>query len=526
MGGRTDERFQSPALQREAMEEWAQRRFGEEHRWVEWFEDLDQTGSSIDRPSLNAARECAEAHGAHIIVYNLSRFSRSVPEGLTALATLERSNVQVLSASENSDPTTPEVELSLTMYMAMNQFQVRRLRDSWRNTIQSNRSAGWWHGVAPYGYRRLTIEEREKAPRVSGVIVIDEIPAAHVREMFRRFLAGTSAFAIGRDGVKLGWFQRVGTAEAILSNPAYAGMVGIGERAPAISKKTGQPLRDSNGRVKHFPKPGSVRYHQGRHEPIVSQRDFVLARKLRRLTRTQKPYQPIQMRWSSAGRTECANCSRNLGFHDKSKQTGVADAFYLICANRDCTAKPGSVRVAELEHLLAEAVTALALQVRNVSDEMQLRMSATESSSREMRRKLDASIANLRIKRARISAVVLSETWGEADISESEAKEALKLVRDELLSAEGQLAQLGPDAPNQGRLTGLRSSTASLAELWPALTLAERVAALEAIGAVVRIKPSRKRADTLSGRVVIAVPFVPSQDADGPHGIGWTENPP
>jgi len=204
----------------------------------------------------------------------------------------------------------------------------------------------------------------------------------------------------------------------------------------------------------------------------------------------------------------------------------VADAFYLICANRDCTARPGSVRVAELEHLLAEAVTALALQVRNVSDEMKLRMSATESSSREMRRKLDASIANLRTKRARISAVVLSETWGEADISESEAKEALKLVRDELLSAEGQLAQLGPDAPNPDRLTGLRSSTASLAELWPALSLAERVAALEAIGAVVRIKPSRKRADTLSGRVVIAVPFVPSQEADGPHGIEWTENPP
>src|SRR5688572_18796704 len=89
VAGRTDERFQSPELQREVMERWALLRYGQRgHKWLSWFTDLDRSGVSIDRPALNDARDLAIANRAAIVVFDIARYSRSVPEGLTALERL------------------------------------------------------------------------------------------------------------------------------------------------------------------------------------------------------------------------------------------------------------------------------------------------------------------------------------------------------------------------------------------------------------------------------------------------------
>ncbi|MBA3604908.1 MAG: recombinase family protein [Acidimicrobiia bacterium] len=73
----------------------------------------------------------------------MTRYSRSVPEGLSALERLAADDVRVLSASEDLDATTSEGELSLTMLLAMSQYQVRRIGASWRNVIERNKRDGW-----------------------------------------------------------------------------------------------------------------------------------------------------------------------------------------------------------------------------------------------------------------------------------------------------------------------------------------------------------------------------------------------
>ena len=109
VAGRLDERFQSPALQREVMERWATLCYGKNgHRWLDWLTDLDRSDVTIDRPALNKARDLAVAERASIVVYDLTRYSRSVPEGLSALERLAADDVRVLSASEDLDATTPE----------------------------------------------------------------------------------------------------------------------------------------------------------------------------------------------------------------------------------------------------------------------------------------------------------------------------------------------------------------------------------------------------------------------------------
>lgn len=50
------EAFQSPGVQREAMERWAAAKFGRNgYKWLKWFTDLDSSGSSIQRPLTEVA---------------------------------------------------------------------------------------------------------------------------------------------------------------------------------------------------------------------------------------------------------------------------------------------------------------------------------------------------------------------------------------------------------------------------------------------------------------------------------------
>lgn len=201
------------------MERWALLRHGKRgHKWLAWFTDLDRSGVSIDRPALNDARDLAVEHRAAIVVFDLATYSRLVPEGLSALERLAAEEVTVISASEDLDATPPEGELSPTMFLAMSQYQVRRIGASWRNVIDRNKREGWWHGVVPYGYRRPTAKEAAEIGRRAGVIVPDETTAPHVRELSRRYLEGESWYALGILAVERGWFSRRATAKDILTN--------------------------------------------------------------------------------------------------------------------------------------------------------------------------------------------------------------------------------------------------------------------------------------------------------------------
>lgn len=515
VAGRKDERFKSPELQQEVLHRWAEARYGDGgYEWVGWFKELDRTGMSIDRPGLNEARALAVAEQADIVVYDLARYSRSVPEGLSVLQTLQEAGVQVLSASEDLDASTPDGELSLTLFLAMSQHYTRRISTSWRRAIDENRREGWWHGRVPYGYRCPTKAEAAKLGRSSGVIVPDKQAAKHVQEIFRRFLAGESIYAIGRYGRLNGWFKKDGTARVIVSNPVYAGMVRSVETAPARSKKTGSLLRDNHGRVRNLAKPGSERYFRGQHTPLVSAKDVVRARK--RLEREARPAapRPLLPRWSAAGRTRCYSCGRTLAFHDKSASLDLADGLYLACPNRDCRARPGSVKVAEFELALAAAIKALPFQVEDMAKELRARQAAQRATNAESRAQVKYQRDKVKSRIATVSAAILTGEFEDLGVSEAEARLALGQLRAELARRDEQLESLGPTLELLDDFDIVPSQTVALADLWDKMTITERVAALEALGAVVKIKPSRKHNDSLDGRLVITLPFDPTAEFD------------
>jgi DNA invertase Pin-like site-specific DNA recombinase len=509
VAGRTDERFKSPDLQREVLRRWATAMYGQDHTWVGWFEDLDRTGTNLDRPALNDARALAVAEQADIVVYDLARFTRTVPEGLTELSKLADAGVQVLSATEQIDTSTPDGELSLTLVMALNRLMARRMSQSWQRTIQANREAGWWHGRIPYGYRRPTEAEVRRIGRSAGVIVPDAVTKKHVQEVFRRYLAGEVPHSIGRYGVAKGWFRKPERAREILGNPVYAGFVPHVRTEPARAKKDGRLLYDKNGRVRVQRVPGSERYYFGKHTPIIEPRQFARAR--RRLRKSAKP-RPITTgpRWSAAGLTKCFSCGRNLAFHDKSESTTKAPGTYLLCMNQACDDRPGSVRVEDLERRLAAIIDQLPLQVRSVADELRAREEAQRASEGDQRRSLEAERQKLRSRVSRLVTVVVTGEYEELGLTKDEAELALADLRKESAQLERKLEALGPELSASGELEALEDGTRGLAQLWPQMLVAERVQALEALGAVIKIRPARRRADSLDGRIVLSLPFDPA----------------
>jgi len=516
VAGRKDERFQSPELQREVMERWALLRYGNRgHKWLAWFTDLDRSGVSIDRPALNDARDLAVEHRAAIVVFDIARYSRSVPEGLSALERLAAEDVRVISASEDLDATTPEGELSLTMFLAMSQYQVRRIGASWRNVIHRNKREGWWHGVVPYGYRRPTAKEAAAIGRRAGVIVPDRQAAAHVRELFRRYLDGESLYALGLLGVERGWFSREGTARDILTNAAYAGMITMAETRVQRYRRgprKGEVRRDNHGRPLRDRVPGTEKHYRGRHEPLVSAKDFVRVR--RRMTAEARPAYERHptARWSAAGITKCGGCGRALNFHDKSAI--AEDGRYLICGNRRCTAKVGSVRVSELEEVLADAVADLASGLRTQARERATRALRVERRGRGGDR--DALVSRRTKLNAAIAKAAASRLLADVDdaLSTEEIDAALTVLRSELQQIEAKLVPGEElDRASRHELETALDRAEDLASLWPDMTNDERVEALRSLGVIVVIAPAPARRSPVEGRVTLRVPWLPEQQA-------------
>src|SRR5215210_3194791 len=80
VGKRKGPSFISPVVQREAIEEWAERS-GVELLHV--YEEFDESGSRADRPLLAAAIERVEREISDgLVVWRVDRFGRSLLDGL------------------------------------------------------------------------------------------------------------------------------------------------------------------------------------------------------------------------------------------------------------------------------------------------------------------------------------------------------------------------------------------------------------------------------------------------------------
>jgi DNA invertase Pin-like site-specific DNA recombinase len=152
VGGREGDSFISPNVQEEKCRALAKAR-GLKVGQV--FTDLDRSGGKMDRPEFKKALariESGESGG--IIVARIDRFARTLLGGLKAIENINDAGGVVLTADGEFDTSTATGELVLSIMLSLAQFELRRIREGWKDAQDRARARGVHIGKARMGYTR------------------------------------------------------------------------------------------------------------------------------------------------------------------------------------------------------------------------------------------------------------------------------------------------------------------------------------------------------------------------------------
>jgi DNA invertase Pin-like site-specific DNA recombinase len=217
LGGRGEENL-STEEQRKRIEGYCQ---AHGHSVGEWFVETDESGGKSERPVWQRALARVEAgESGGVICAKLDRFARSAADGLAAVRRIEQAGGTFVSVAENFDSSSPYGRFTMTIFLALAELELGRIRDGWA-LAQSAAVARGVHISArvPAGYLR----------NGDGRLEPDPASSAHVREVFlRRAQGGSWQQLVGYLNFEQvptfsGGQWTPGSVRAIVSNPVYKG---------------------------------------------------------------------------------------------------------------------------------------------------------------------------------------------------------------------------------------------------------------------------------------------------------------
>jgi len=205
---------------------------------------------------------------------------------------LKEKGIAVRFERENIDSTSEDGELLLTLLASFAQEESRSIGDNIRWGVRRRFAQGFPNGhKAPYGY---TWD--------GEMFCIVEVEGEIVKEIFRRYLAGESAYAIAKSLAGRGVTGRQGrpieqtTVKDILSNCSYTGTMAL------------QKNYIGEGHIRKRNKGELPMYLvDGVFEPLVSKTDFDKAQETRRL-RAKRAVNRNPVLLPFSGMVKCGCC--------------------------------------------------------------------------------------------------------------------------------------------------------------------------------------------------------------------------
>lgn len=150
--GRDGESFLSPDFQREIIQADADR-YGYVIR--QWHDETDSvSGKTTNRKGLKAAMDaCLSGESNGIVVAKVDRFSRNLPEGLSAIRKLHDEGKHFVAVQDGvrGNSSRGPAKALLTLLLMFAEWQLESVTDGWRSTTESCIERGVAI-QAPYGY--------------------------------------------------------------------------------------------------------------------------------------------------------------------------------------------------------------------------------------------------------------------------------------------------------------------------------------------------------------------------------------
>ena len=337
--------------------------------------DDGYSGSNFERPAFKLMLEDIKKGIVDcVVVKDLSRFGREyIDSGRYIERLFPALGVRFIAINDNYDSLggkSQADEIIIPFKNLINDAYCRDISVKIRSHLEVKRKNGEFIGsFAPYGYRK---DENDR-----NSLVIDPVAAGIVRDIFRMKLHGLSQDAIA---------SRLNAA-GVLSPMEYKGATGsryqtsfkTGDRAAWSSVTVRRVLENElyignlvqgrqttpNHKVKKTvlkPEKDWVRIEKN-HEPIISDRDFSIVRRLlgmdTRISPDQTEVYPL------AGLVVCAGCGAAMV--RKNAYAGGKKYQYYVCSHNKETKQCGSHRVA-VDTLEETVLQLLKVQIGNVLD--------------------------------------------------------------------------------------------------------------------------------------------------------------
>lgn len=450
--GRSDERFLSPEIQRDAIDRARGR--GPASRVVDEWRDIDVSTARVkaaDRPGLQAALAAAKAgHIDRLWVLTLDRFDRDTA-ALRTFDDVSAAGVELWAEAGRIDVDTAEGYLSTTMQLAIARYQRDRIGKAWKQTHEHRVARGLPHSGKPkWGYQ-YDLEQRLHLP--------DPATGPVLADLYARYTAGETVYALVR------WLndQDVVTLEG---NP--------------WSDRSLRRMLDSGFAAGLIPFRGDL--HPGAHTPVITGEQWQAFQAARAARRTSTNTERSQYLLSGLVRCACGS-SMTAGQYGARREPK-----YRCKAAKESGRHPGGYVMAHyVEGEVLAWVTRLARDVDAATDAASLAMVRAE------RRRDDAGLLEAEV-------VALDEQLLTATrhlVSGVVDERAYELLRADSESRradlQGRVEQARTDAtraaiPDPGRVA------ASLLATWDLRSVPLRRAALASLIDRVVVTPGRPRA--------------------------------
>lgn len=301
----------------------------------EMFIDPGFSGGSLERPALRSLIESVKrGKFGTVVVYKLDRLSRSQKDTLYLIEDVfNKYGVSFVSVCENFDTGTPFGKAMIGILSVFAQLEKDQITERFTMGRIGRAKSGLFHGGgnAPTGY-----------DYADGHLIINELQAMQVREVFERFENGESVHSIQRSMSKKygGWGNHT-LVYNVLKNSIYIGKV----------------------------KFNGVEY-DGEHTPIIDAERFYRIQTLlnsRNIPDAQKT--PFRAGFLLSGLVYCGNCgARYHGNHGcyKCYSRAKSDKKYII--DPDC--KNPNLKIKELDEFVIKEISKAALNPEAIIEDV------------------------------------------------------------------------------------------------------------------------------------------------------------
>ncbi len=336
-----EQEYNSLDAQRDAGEAYIKSQQGEGWECLpNRYDDGGFTGANMERPALRRLLNDIEASRVDcVVVYKVDRLSRSLLDFARIMEAFDRRKVAFVSVTQAFNTASSMGRLILNVLLSFAQFEREMISERTRDKIAAARRKGKWSGGMPLlGY---TVENSK--------LVVDEVEAERVREIFRLYLEYQSMLTVAQELNRRGWHGKQWTTR---KGECRGGRV--------FNKNTLHQLLTNVTYI------GKIRYkeevHTGEHQPIVDRVTFDKVQDL--LHRNgQNGGREVRNKHNALlrGLLHCGTCDCCMG-HSYSKKGNRLYRYY-VCQNaqksgwQQCPAP--SLPAGEIERFVVDQIKAI-----------------------------------------------------------------------------------------------------------------------------------------------------------------------